>query len=68
MSIVKVIEVIAEGKTIDEAVHNALKEASMTINDIKQIDIEHIYAKVENNKILGYRINCDISFVIHHNK
>ena len=68
MSIVKVIEVIAEGKTIEEAVQSALREASHTISDIKQIDVEHIYAKVENNRITGYRINADISFVIHHNK
>ena len=35
MSIVKVIEVISEGKTIEAALQNAVKEASKTIKDNK---------------------------------
>ncbi len=66
MSIAKVIEVIAEGKSIELAVESALKEASQTIKGIHQIDIEHIYAKVENNKTVNYRIDAKISFVIQH--
>lgn len=66
MSIVKVIEVIAEGKNLEDAVESALREASHTISNIKQIDVEHFYAKVENGKILGYRIDAKISFVIKH--
>jgi flavin-binding protein dodecin len=66
MSIVKVIEVISEGKTIEEAVHSAVHEASKTVKDIKQIDVDHIHAKVENGHITKYRIDARISFVIHH--
>ncbi len=66
MSIVKVIEIISEGKTIDEALKAAVQEASLTIRDIKQIDIEHIGAKVDKNQITKIRINAKISFVVHH--
>ncbi len=66
MSIVKVIEVIAEGKSLEDAMDSALREASHTVSNIKQIDVEHFYAKVENNKIVHYRIDAKISFVIKH--
>lgn len=66
MSIVKVIEVICEGKSIEEAMQNGIKEASKTIKNIKQIDVKWIHAHVENEKITGYRVNAKISFVIQH--
>lgn len=66
MSIVKVIEVISEGSTVDEAIKNALKEAAMTIQDIRQINIEHIEAIVEKNKITKIRVHAKISFLVKH--
>ncbi|MFZ4773168.1 MAG: dodecin family protein [Chlamydiia bacterium] len=66
MSIVKVIEVISEGETIEKAIAAAIHEASHTVKDIKQIDIEHIHAKVENGHISKYRIDARISFVVKH--
>lgn len=65
MTVVKIIEIMSEGKTIEEAVESAIKHASHTIKDIHQIDIEHIHAKVENNKVTKYRLDTKISFVIH---
>ena len=64
MSIAKVIEVIAEGRTIEEAMQSALKEASKTITNIRQIDIDHIHAKVENGKIIKYRVDARVSFLV----
>ena len=66
MSIVKVIEVICEGKSIEEAMNNGVQEASKTIKNIKQIDVKWIHAHVENEKITSYRVNAKISFVIDH--
>ena len=66
MSIAKVIEVISEGKTIEDAIHSAIAEAGKTIQGITQIDVDHIHAHVENNKVAKYRINAKISFVIKH--
>ena len=64
MSIVKVIEVIAEGATLEKAAEAAIMNVSKTIHDIKQIDIEHFYGLVENNKVVGYRVNAKVSFVV----
>jgi hypothetical protein len=64
MSIVKVIEVISEGATIDAALQSAVTEASKTVNDIKQVNVNHIEGIVEGNKIKKIRVNCNISFII----
>ncbi len=65
MSVVKVIEVIAESKkSWDDAAENAIKEASKSVKNIKSIYVENMEAKVDNNKIIKYRINAKISFVV----
>ncbi len=65
MSIVKVIEVIASSeKSFDDAVNNALKEASRSVKNIKSIYVEHFNANVEDNKIVSYGVNAKISFKV----
>ncbi|OGN61391.1 MAG: hypothetical protein A3F09_04055 [Chlamydiae bacterium RIFCSPHIGHO2_12_FULL_49_11] len=64
MSIAKVIEVISEGGSMEEAMENALREASKTVQNIRQIDVDHVYAVVENNRIVKYRIDTRVSFVV----
>lgn len=63
-SIVKVIELISEGKTIEEAMQSAVTEAAKTLQNIRQVNVEHIEARVENNKISKYRVICKLSFLI----
>lgn len=64
MSIVKVIEVICEGATVDDALKSGVKEAAKTIQNIRQINVEHIEALVEKNKLTKFRVNAKISFVV----
>ena len=65
MAIVKVIEVIATSEQgFDDAVQNALKEASKTVKNIKSIYVENMNANVENNQITTYGVNAKISFEI----
>jgi len=65
MSIVKVIEVIAgSDKSFDDAVNNALKEASKSVKNIRSINVENMNANVENNQIVSYGVNAKISFEI----
>lgn len=66
MSIVKVIEVISEGPTVDAALKSAVEEAAKTIKDIRQVNVQHIEALVEKNKISKIRLNAKLSFVVHH--
>jgi dodecin len=64
-SIVKVVEVIAQSeKSFDDAVEQALKEASQTIENIKEIWVSGQKAIVENNKIVEYRVTTKISFLV----
>lgn len=66
MTIVKVIEVISQGKTIEAAIESAVQEAAKTVRNIRQVNVEHIEALVENDKVTLYRINAKISFVVEH--
>lgn len=64
MSVAKVIEIIAEGKTIEDAMQAALNEAKKSIRGIKHIDVEHIHATVKDDKIAFFRVITKISFVV----
>lgn len=64
MSIVKIIEVISEGRSVDEAIKSAVREASKTIENIKQVNVDYIEGLVENNEVTKIRVNCKISFVV----
>ncbi len=64
-TMLKVIEVIAESnKSWEDAAANAVTRAGKTVNGIKSIYIKDLQAKVENNKIVKYRINANISFML----
>jgi len=63
--VVKVIEVLAQSKkSWEDAADNAIKEASKSVKNIKSIHISSMSAKVNKNKIIKYRINAQISFVV----
>lgn len=66
MSIVKVIEVISEGDSVDAAIKSAVVEAAKTLEHIKQVNVDHIEGIVENNKISKFRVHAKISFVVKH--
>lgn len=65
MSMVKVIEVLAQSdKSFDDAAQAAVTNASKTVRDIKEIYIKDMSAKVENGKIIQYRVTAKISFLL----
>ena len=65
MSMVKVIEVIAESKkSWDDAAENAVKEASKSVRNIKSLYVQEMQAVVEDGKITRYRMDAKISFVL----
>jgi hypothetical protein len=69
MAIVKVIEVIAGSeKSFDDAVDQALSQASKSVKNIKSIYVKHFNANVEDNRIVSYGVNAKISFEVEdHN-
>ena len=61
----KVIEVLAESdKSFEEATQNAVTKAGESVRNIKSIYIKDMNASVENNKIVSYRVNAKISFLL----
>lgn len=64
-NVVKVIEVLAESeKSWEDAAQQAINRASRSLKGIKSIYIENMEAKVEDNRIVKYRINAKISFLL----
>lgn len=64
-NILKVIEVLAESeKGWEDAAAQAVAKAAKTLNNIRSIYIENFEAKVEKNKIVSYRVNAKISFIL----
>ena len=64
-SIAKVIELIAESdKSWEDAVHNALAEASQTVQGITEIWVSGQKAIVEDGKIVRYRANTKVTFLV----
>jgi dodecin len=65
VTVVKVIELIGSSpNSWDEAVKNALAEAAMTVQNIKAIYVKNVQAQVEDNKIVEYKANVKISFIV----
>ncbi len=63
--VLKVIEVLAESeKGWEDAATEAVKRAAKTLKNIRSIYIENFEAKVEGNRIVRYRINGKITFVL----
>ena len=64
MSLAKVIEVLAEGSSVEDAIENGVKEASKTVREIKNVYVESIQAIIEDNKVNKYRVNLKLTFVL----
>jgi flavin-binding protein dodecin len=65
MSIAKVIEVIGESeKSWDDAIQTALDESAKTVNNIVGIDILGMSGKVKGNKIIEYKANVKVAFLV----
>lgn len=63
MPIVKVIEVIASStKGIDDAIREAVTEASKTVRNIDSVYVEDIKAHVKDGKVTTFGCVCKISF------
>jgi hypothetical protein len=64
MSIAKVIEVLAEGESIEEAIQAAISDAATTVRQIKHAYVEGVQAIIEDNQVKKYRVNVKLTFVV----
>ena len=64
-TIVKVLEVIAQSdKSFDDAAQQAVKQAAASVRGIKSIWIDNFSGVVEGERIVEYRVNAKLSFVV----
>jgi len=64
MSVAKSIELLAEGDTLEDATEEALREASKSVNQVKNIYVDDYRAVVEGGEIQAYRIHAKVTFVV----
>ncbi len=64
MSVAKVIELIAEGESVEDAVANAAKQAAKSVRKVRSVYVEGIKALVKDGAVTGYRVNCKVTFVV----
>ena len=64
-SVAKVIELIGSSpKSWEDATANAVETAALTVRNITGVDLKRCTAKVKNNRIVEYRVDVKIAFVV----
>ena len=62
---IKVVEIIGiSKKNFDDAVAQAVKKASQSIKGISGVEVIKHSAKVESGKIVQYKANVKLAFVV----
>ncbi|MFO7768942.1 MAG: dodecin family protein [bacterium] len=64
MALAKVIEVLAEGSNLEDAVEDAVRQASKTVRNIQNVYVKDWEAIVENNAVTKYRITAKVTFIL----
>ena len=63
--VLKVIELLAESdKSWEDAAAQAVARASKTLHGVKSVYIKNFEGKVEGGKIVQYRVNAQITFLL----
>ena len=65
MSVAKVIEISAESKnSFEDAIQQGIKRAGTTVKNIKSAWIQEQQVVVEKGKVVSYRVNMKVTFVL----
>lgn len=64
MSVAKVIELISEGTSVEDAVAKAAAKAAKTLRGVSAVNVENVKAIVEKGKIVRYRVDTKVTFVL----
>lgn len=64
MSVAKVIEILAEGDTLEEATEEAVRQASKTIDNIRNVYVNDYRVTVKDGEIDKYRVDAKVTFVV----
>jgi len=65
MAVARKTQIVASSnESFHDAVNNAVSRAAKTLRGITGMEVLEMKAKVENGKILEYRVECAITFVL----
>jgi len=65
MPVMKVIELLgASDKSWEDATQMIVSEAAKTLGNIRSVYIKELSTRVENNKIVEYRVNGKVTFEV----
>lgn len=64
MSVAKVLEVLAEGESVEAAVEAAVREVTETVREVRSVFIDSFQAVVEDGRVVRYRVNAKVTFVV----
>ena len=66
MSVYKFIELVGTSeKSWEDAVAEVVKTASKTLKDLRVAEVKEMDAKIEEGKIVMYRVKVSLSFKYH---
>lgn len=64
-SIAKVIEITAESSdSFDDAIRTGIAKAAETVHDIRGAWVDGQQVKVEDGKVVSYRVDLKVTFVL----
>jgi len=65
MSIAKVIEISSQSpKSFEAAIKDGIKRASKTVDGIKSAWVKEMQVDVKGDKVVNYRVNLKVTFVV----
>ncbi|MCA1958207.1 MAG: dodecin family protein [Nitrospira sp.] len=65
MSVAKIIEISSESsKSFEDAIVEGINRASKTVRNIKSAWVKEQHVVVENNKVVLYRVDLKVTFVL----
>lgn len=65
MPVMKVIELLgASDKSWEDATQLIVSEAAKTLGNIRSVYIKELSTRVENNKVVEYRVNAKVTFEV----
>jgi flavin-binding protein dodecin len=66
VSVAKIVEITAESeRSFEDAVREGLSRASQTIKNIEGAWIKEQKVRINNGKIVGYRVDMKVTFVLN---
>jgi hypothetical protein len=69
MSIAKVIEISAASeKGFDDAIRQGIARAAETVEDIRGAWVKEQQVRVDNGKIVEFRVDMKVTFILHGKK